>query len=376
MTAADSWFTDPLGGSSDAEWDELAGSHFYCSAYWLRLCALESATGGGVRVEVDGGGRAAVPVARVGFDPHPNVNWNYRLDQAGLPRIAPHGIAVAQIRGYLTHLLTTPGTDRVAAAAAVLAAVRAARTDLDDGVRVGLYLTTPDVEVFRAAGVEAVPVALSLDATVPIPGSRAAWLAAMTGHRSRRIRSEVRRFEAAGYQVSRHRLDEVYADVGRLAAQVQHRYGFDIDVDALVEGFRQHGSFARERAQVLLCRLDGLAVACSVFYRDGDTVYLRAAGFDYQKVGRSGEYTALVFWLPSGLPGVRKLHLGGGSPEAKALRGARLTALWLLDLSENSALIAHEKLIREHNRRRYEGLLEGPAAVAAALEPAEWEAYI
>ncbi len=369
-------FADPLGGVADGPWDELAGDRFYSSAFWLRIVALEpGATSGAVHVELPGGGRAAVPVAAIpdaSGQENPHLRWPQLLTERGLPGPSGPGLLVGQRRGYLAHLLATPGADPVRAAAALLDAVRA----LPYPSQVALYLTTPDVLALREAGVRTAPVALAADALTEIPpGGWEDWVASGSKHQRSRMRSEMRRFAAAGYRVEHRFLPEAYAEVGRLAARTEQRYGIDADPDAYVEGFRRQAELAGARGEVLLCSVgDEPPVGCCFYYRDGDTVYVRAVGFDYERLRDAAEYFVLAGYLPGQLPGVRWLHSGIGSPEAKALRMAQLRPLWLLDLSENSPLLGRDHDVLAHNAAFRTGLAELSPVVADALT-ADWKPF-
>jgi hypothetical protein len=375
------FFADPLGGLADEQWDELASDRFYSSAFWLRLVALEpGATSGGIHVPLAGGGRAAVPAAAVADAdelPNPHLRWTQLLAERGLPNPPPGGLLIGQRRGYLAHLLRTPGADPAAAAAGLLDAVRSVPLPAGGGARVALYLTTPDVLALRAAGVRTMPVALAADAWIEIPhGGWDAWLASHSMNMRRRVRKEARQFENAGYQVVRRPLPEVYAEVGRLTARTEQRYGIPADPDAYVEGFRKHAELAGDRAEVLLCAVgDEPPVGCVLFVRDGDTVYLRAAGFDYDRLRGVGEYFNLAYYTPARFAGVRWLHAGIGTPDGKALRGAELRALWLLDLTADSPLLGRDDAVLAHNSDFRARLAELSPVVAGALVEPDWKPF-
>lgn len=374
-------FGDPLGGLDDTAWDRLAGGRFYSSAFWLRLVALEpGATSGALHVPLPGGGRAGIPVAAVsGPDdlPNPHLRWPDLLAERGLPSPPGHGLLVGQRRGYLAHLLATPGADPAEAAAELLAALRAVELGSPGGARVALYLTTDDVVRLRAAGVGTMPVALAADAWIEIPdGGFDAWLAAGSRHLRSRIRSEVRRFGAAGYRVEHRPLPECYTDVGRLTAQTEQRHGIPADPAAYVEAFRRHAELAGDRAEVLLCSTgDDPPVGCCLYVREGDTVHLRAVGFDYDRLRGGAEYFNLHFYLPARLPGVRWLHAGTGTAEGKALRGAELRPLWLLDLSVDSPLAGRDADVIAYNTAYRKQLADSSPIVEKALRARDWDPF-
>ncbi|MFJ8629881.1 GNAT family N-acetyltransferase [Streptomyces sp. NPDC093568] len=381
MTATTDCFADAIGGVGDTEWDRLADGRFYSSALWLRLCGLApGSVSGGLYVHTPGGGRAAVPVAAVREEPNPHLRWHEMLTARGLPAPEPGGILVGQRRGYLAHLLTDEGTDRTEAATALLDALRTLRSPLHEEAkipRVAMYLTTPDVMALRAAGVRTVPVALKTDAWIEIPpGGWDAWLESLSAHRARRIRSEVRKFEKVGYQLEHRTLAECWQDVARLLARTELRYGRTVDVAPMAESFRKQGELAGSRAEVVLCSRPGEApVGFCLYYRWGDTVYLRAIGFDYDRLASAAEYFNLTYYLPARIPGVRWLHAGTETAEGKALRGAALRPLWLLDLSEGSPLTGCDEEIRQHNRALLNRLRDSSPAIAGALDKDLWEPY-
>jgi hypothetical protein len=381
MTVTTDTFTDAIGGLGDDEWDRLADGRFYSSALWLRVCALDPGSiSGGLHVATPGGGRAAVPVAAVTDEPTPDLRWHDMLAARGLPAPEPGGLLVGQRRGYLAHLLTEEGTDRTEGAAAVLDGVRALRSPLHDEsaiARVAMYLTTEDVATFRAAGVRTVPVALKTDAWIDVPaGGYPAWLDSLSAHRARRIRSEVRKFEQAGYELTHRTLAECWRDVARLLACSLRRYGRTVEVAPMAESFRRQAELAGSRAHVVLCARDGEPpVGFCLYYRCGDTVYLRGLGLDHDRLVSAAEYFNLTYYMAVRLPGVRRLHAGTETAAGKALRGATLRPLWLLDLADDSPLAGHDEQIRAHNRALFTSLRDSSPAVAGALDHELWQPY-
>ena len=74
--------------------------------------------------------------------------------------------------------------------------------------------------------------------------------------------------------------------------------------------------------------------------------------------------------------GLRWIHAGIGSVEAKARRGARLRPLWLVDLAPDSSLAAVPDRIRSHNRRGYEQLLADSRTEQSLVDRESWEAFL
>ncbi|MEJ8672905.1 hypothetical protein WKI71_44715 [Streptomyces sp. MS1.AVA.1] len=198
----------------------------------------------------------------------------------------------------------------------------------------------------------------------------------LSAHRARRIRSEIRKFEKAGYEVEHRTLAESWQDVARLLARSLLRYGRTVDVAPMAESFRKQGELAGSRAEVVLCSRPGEPpVGFCLYYRCGDTVYLRGLGLDHDQLASAAEYFNLTYYMAARLPGVRRIHAGTETAEGKALRGAKLRPLWLLDLSEDSPLAGYDEEIREHNRALLARLRDSSPAVSDALEYEHWEPY-
>ncbi|MFI2431552.1 GNAT family N-acetyltransferase [Streptomyces sp. NPDC018693] len=378
-------FRDHLGGISPDAWESLAAGRLYSSADWLRFCATDiggrTATGT-VRTE-DG----AVPVTAVTEEPNSFYQWHTQLTARGLPSPDPSGLLVGQRRGYRTSLLTRDGIDADKAAPGLLDAVRALAARLPGSEllpeaapgrpapSVAAFLATEDALALCAAGAGAVPVLLTTDAWVSVPeGGWEAWLRTLPSKGRRdSVKQEVKAFAAAGYEITRVPLADSYEEAAGLLAATQKRYGHPYDLGVLTESFRRQAAAMGPKAEVLFCARPGEPpVGFSLFYVHGDTLYVRAVGFDYERLVRgAAEYFNLVYYASVRLAadaGLRWIHPGIESPDAKALRGARLRPLWLLDLSEDSVLAGHGEQVRAYNAARTEELAAISPAVSKALE--------
>ncbi len=379
------WPSAELAGLDPTSWDRLAGAEFYSTSAWLHYCARDdSGVVGAVTTDVNGG-CAAVPVAEIRSEPAAFYRWHELLGAFGLPRPAPVGLLVGPRRGYQTHLLASPGVERRDAASALLERVLELREELRvlrrrPGPCVAMYLTTPDALALRQAGVRAAPVLLEADASLSVPENGwPGWLGAMSRNARSRARREARDFRDAGYTIERTTLLECYTTLAPIWMPHQARYGHPAGLQVLTDKLRVQAEAMQSAAKVLLCRRgDGRPVGFCVFYQWDDRLFLRIAGFDYALLCGAAEYFNVGYYAHiQSAPefGVRHLHAGIKSIEAKALRGARLRPLWLMDLSDDSVLIGHERAIHEHNTEYRARLASSSPAIAAAMDDSEWSVF-
>lgn len=373
-----------LGELGAQAWDRLAGEHFYSTAAWLELCAMH---GGGVPGAVvqfaNGEPSAAVPYAALSAPPPALYRWNDLLLERGLPALPADGLLVGPRQGYETNFLVAPGHDRVAAIAQLVLELRERSTDIARGgggdACVAMYLPTEDVHALRAAGVSSPPVLLEADAWLELPGGGwDAWLGSLPSKRRVNVRREVRAFSEAGFTVVRMALEECHEQLPALVRCTQSKYGDAGETADWLALLRMHVAAMGSAAQVALClRDDGTLVGFCLYYVWGDTLYLRWAGFDYDRLAGAAEYFNLLYYsqiMVAAQLGVRRLHAGIKSLEAKALRGAQLRPLWLVDLAQDSVLSRHGDEVRAHNRLVHERLA-ADGRTRSALRAGAWGAF-
>lgn len=370
-------FTDPFGGIHRDEWDELATGRLYSSSRWIEFCSADgTALPGAVSGRTSAGALAALPVTAVRTESNPFYRWNDVLREAGLPVLPEEGVLAGPRRGYQTHLLGDGSREELADALldelrhAPWHAVEAgALTPGREVPCVAMYATTEDVVALRRAGVRTTPVLLRPDAWIPVPaGDWASWLAAVPSRRrAELIRREVRRFEAAGYEVVETTLGRTSDVAGALIANTEAKYGRQIVPGAHAKLLGAQAGAMGDSARVVLCRRDGVPVGYCCYYLCGDTLFLRSAGFDYDRLAGAAEYFNIVYYLPIRIAlrsGARRIHAGIEAAEAKALRGAELRPLWMLDLTEGGSLVGFDRIIRRHNARLSARISGTSAAVA------------
>lgn len=372
---------DLLGGLADSAWDRLAGPHLYSTAGWLRFCARHG-SGAGAAVSYSAGApAAAVPVLELAGPPPPLYRWNDLLAAHGLPALAPTGLLVGPRQGYQTHLLTPAGPGRVDRLAELVQVLRdRPRRKPTGAALVAMYLTTSDALALREAGVPAPPVLLEADAWFELPdGGWEGWLDALPAKRRAEVRREVRRFAAAGNSVEHRPLSECWSELAPLAAATQSKYGDTAPSSFWATLLSGHVEGMGPAARVSVCRgRDGGIVGFCLYYVRADTLFLRWAGFDYDRLQDAAEYFNVVYYSQIDRApqlGVRRIHAGVKAPQAKALRGARLRPLWLVDLADGSALVREHVAVVRHNRRAFDLLTAEVHPASAFADHAEWLAF-
>lgn len=372
-----------FGGLSTETWDELAGKHFYSTSRWLQYCTADTGVQGDAVVTYDGEDPAwAVPVRGLGgLPPWSRYRWNDHLEKAGLPLLEPQGILAGASEGFQTHFLSSGGQSSDAALAKLVSELRrlagsgAAR---DRNACVAMYVSSDDLPALRRAGVTAEPVLLDLDAWIRLPeGGWDGWLESFSSRRRGKIRSEERNFRAAGYKIVHMRLSECYQQLGAASASLLRKYGHTTTPEAEVIDLGRVADAMSEDANVAVCYLGGGdPVGFCIYYLWQDTVFLRWAGFDYDRMAGAAEYFNLCYYTHvtrAPEQGVRWIHAGATAQAAKALRGAELRPLWLLDLAEDSVLARSADQVREHNARMYAGFAEDPRIAPALARSDGWD---
>lgn len=373
---------DRLGGLSPSTWDRLAGRHFYSSAAWLGFCTADfGGESGAVVCHRDGEPLCAVPHVPAGPTLFSSYRWHDILTAAGLPAPPPDGLLVGAREGYQTHFL---GASRATPTelAEVVARLRkeAAAAGADGDTCVAMYVGTDDALALRGAGVTTTPVLLETDAWIEVPeGSWSDWEATLSRNSRSVVRTDVRRFRDAGYRIEHVPVTACWQQLGELASATQAKYGHHTSPDIELKSLRNHAVCMGEAARTALLRApDGSLVGFCIYYVWQDTLTVRWLGLDYDRLTDAREYFNLCYYTNierAGELGVRWLHAGIQSAEAKARRGARLRPLWLVDLTEDSVLAGADEAVRAHNAGRYAELKSNPRT-AKAVDDDAWQPFL
>lgn len=195
-----------------------------------------------------------------------------------------------------------------------------------------LYLNERGLRQVLSYAEDASPLlSYSGDAWLDAPGrSFDDYLAGLTPTRRKTTRKEIRRFGEQGLSTvradPRDRLDLIV----EFARRGNEKYGIEESEAGLRTRFERQCALLGEHGVLFVCRRGRTPVGMALGYRWGDRLHLRASGFDYEAAAGGYPYFNVVIYEPLRYcyeNGLRGLHLGTGSHDAKAARGARIGPL-------------------------------------------------
>ena len=165
---------------------------------------------------------------------------------------------------------------------------------------------------------------------LPVPtGGFDAYLAGMSQHRRRRVRLERRAVAEAGVEVGLQPLVAALAPrLGELDAMLLAKYGNPADPARSAEVLTGIAEMMGDDALVSLARRDGEVIGFGLVLRSraqGEEQWFgHRAGFDYSAQGHLPLYYVVLYYCvleAAAAAGVRVLHAGIGSTDAKLARG-------------------------------------------------------
>lgn len=323
--------TDSLAGVARDDWDGLVDDDgFYLSHDWLRYVETEPYEQSRYLLSLDSGvltGALVLNRIRDAF------TVRYRGEHfADLLGIEGRTLIAGGSRGYRSTLLLARSASRAETLSALLrSALTVAREDGCAGI-VLPFLTTPALaEVARVARMRAAFDFPEAEITDVGPSLDAYAERAPTRIRTK-IRADRTRFARAGWVARERRLDECWPETARLLYLLQRKYGHEErTLREFEESMAGQARYLADRSTVFTCEDDRGIAGMVVCYRWRTTLYVRVAGFDYDRLRHGHEYFNVVLYGPLqyvAREGMSHLHLGPGSWEAKGYRGAILRPLW------------------------------------------------
>lgn len=324
-------------------WDRLAeGNTFYVAADWLRYADTDGVADSRYW-GLTAGERTLAAVSSHWAPDEPNPAYVAREMVAPIAAATVSDQSVLTIggrRGYLSALLVDRdlAPDRAVDALAQTLAAAVASVPAAAGRWWWPYLPTPAARLVMAAAGRIPGCRPSLhlvgaDCLIDLPGTGIEDHVASLPTRQRRtnFRREQRRFGETGPRVEQVDLAGHGSWLGPLLANVQRKYGHDSTADQMATLLCRQAEHLGDRAVVFACFSGDQLAGFSLCYRWGAELALRVVGFDYARVTGADEYALVAAHAPLAYGyrhGVRRLHLGIDSYEAKIRRGARVRPLW------------------------------------------------
>ena len=363
-----STIVDALSSVDAGQWDRLASGNLYQSHGWLTW--LEPSTSATARYVIVTGSDGELLAAAPYYVVERERNEFYRLDVLGLQ--PDNGRVLMGARnGYRNGVLAGDAESR-------RDAVRLVVDRIHEEAGGGWWLYVTDDAVAELCEIlDRVPIFLELEGRIPLPGN--GWedyLDSLPASRRHAVRRERRAFEKAGYAIGTARLDECWYEAGPLLANVQNRYGHGDSPDD-ARGYLASLGRAANPGAVTLCRRDDRLVGYCHYYDFGTTRWIRTFGLDYPALTGAFEYFELAYYRQVAgayAAGLRSVHCGIKSPQAKAVRGARLHPLWAVPVGEAAASWPARRC-RAHNRAALEATRDMLAHACGAVDETRWACY-
>jgi hypothetical protein len=336
-----------LGAATPHEvpgWDQLAsGRSFYVAADWLRYADTDRVARSrylGLSI----GGRLVAALSSHWAPGEIDADYvaarTLELGSAA-PSIDNGVLTLGGRRGFLSGVLVAPGIDRSAAAGYLAELLRHATVAASAQAAEWWwpYLISSDVDVVMAAGsrLRGTPRPgvhlIGADCVVDVVGTTVDDHVAALPTRQRRtnFRREEQRFIDSGLEIRQVSMPEYWSRLGPLLAAVQQKYGYRQSAEELGARLRRQAEYLSSRAVVFACFDGDIIVGFALAYHWAGELALRAVGFDYARLPGADEYAQLAVHAPLRYcyqHGIRRLHLGTESYEAKCRRGARPRPLW------------------------------------------------
>lgn len=149
---------------------------------------------------------------------------------------------------------------------------------------------------------------------------------------SKSWRTERNRFQKTGGEIAVGRLSDFDgALVDSLLLHTGDKYGSDLNLAELSALREAQRSILNDDSVVFMCSRDGEPIGCSIGFIWRGCLYQRVAGFNYERLANAFEYFNTVYYTPLDTAadlGYSRIHLGTGSLEAKARRGANIRSQW------------------------------------------------
>jgi predicted N-acyltransferase len=319
-----------------ATWNSLAGeAGLYASHEWLT--AIEVTTSGYCRYLVAYDGNRAVaglPVYFVTEEHNEYYDPRSVFRNAAPERTGFHCLAGSR-SGYSNEPLLAAGlteADQHAAVSSVLAALCELAGQEGNGHCYLLYLNERGRRRFLACTKGMRPV-LSYSGDAWIEATGHCFDDYLTGRSQKRrtnIRREIRRFADHGLHVTRADARDHLDLIVDFASRANVKYGVDVAHEDQLLEFKKQCLALGDRSILFICKSGTTVLGAALAFAWHDWLYMRMSGFDQDLPSSAYKYFNVVIYEPLKYcyeSGLRGIHLGTGSHQAKAERGAHISPL-------------------------------------------------
>jgi hypothetical protein len=206
-----------------------------------------------------------------------------------------------------------------------------------------LYLTeatAPFLAALAGAGAQVVPLSETCVLDVGWTDFDG-YLATLASKRRVVVRRELRGLADRSVVVGEEPLEDAAGELVRLRCSLVAKYG---GVPSPAREERLLGLvrlyFRPEETVLVTARRAGALLGFMLFLREGDQWNALLAGADHGDPGSRFTYFATAFYHPAAIAprcGIRRIHYGLGSWEAKTLRGCRRAAMWAAEIRLGTA---------------------------------------
>lgn len=360
---------------AQADWDRLAGDDgFYLSYDWLRFVQAEVKADPRHVLALDSGTlRGALSLYRLEGRPSLAYGEAHFRDLLGYPGTF---LLAGAIRGYRSTLLVEEDDGAAEIITALVkASLEAAAADGCDGI-VFPFLTTP--ALLRIASAVRIRAAFDVaEADITGIGDGLERYCEQLTHKVRnRILADRAKFTEAGWRVQVRSLDECWRDMARMLGNLEQKYGrSEADTARLVPTLANQARIMGSQSIIFTCEDDDGIAGMVLGYPWRSTLFMRAAGFDYERLRNAREYFNIGFYEPieySKNVGASRMHLGIASWEAKGYRGAVMRPLWSAVIGADGERDAAGLELAGTERARQ--ALDDIEARGVRAESAEWTA--
>jgi predicted N-acyltransferase len=241
-------------------------------------------------------------------------------------------VANGMAAGLCLHPDLRDGERAAVAEAAVVALTTRARS-MDAPVAGLLYLARGDDPELAASLATAgfVSGTVAAECVMPVHWDSFDEYAESFGKKRRyAIRREAAAFERAGLGMEVGDATALGPEIAELQAQLRVKYGHPGDTASILRSYHRMRERLGPYVRVFIARRGSAAVGFLLVLADGDRYYTKSIGFDYTALGQDFCYFTVLFYEPvrrAIAEGVRLIHYGVDSYDAKITRGCRLRLL-------------------------------------------------